>query len=306
MIFSKKYDNHVETVNSALEKYLNQKEVPQKIIYEAMQYSLISGGKRVRPVLCLAVSEIFNGNSQDALPFACAIEMIHTYSLIHDDLPCMDNDDFRRGRLTNHKVYGENTAVLAGDALLNYAFEIMLDACKETSLSSLLADKKLAFLKNKIAAAAAIAEASGVSGMIGGQVVDMQSEGKEISKDTLLYMHEHKTGALIKASVLSSALINNASDDELASLTEYAESLGMAFQIKDDILDVEGDSEVLGKPIGSDSGNKKTTFVTLFGIDESKNMLEKMTQKAIDSLDIFRENAEFLRKLAEYLSHRVK
>ncbi|MCX7923257.1 MAG: polyprenyl synthetase family protein [Clostridia bacterium] len=294
MSFKEKFKLWVDVVNDALDSFVPEKDTPEKTIYSAMRYSLMAGGKRLRPILAFAVCEILDGDRDEVLPYACAIEMIHTYSLIHDDMPCMDNDDYRRGRLTNHKVYGEGVAVLAGDALLNYAFELMLNYTMQNDNN----------LKGKVRAMQIIAKASGSSGMIGGQIVDLESEGKKISETTMNYIHKCKTGALIKAPVLAAAAICNASENELERLEEFAEKIGLAFQIKDDILDVEGSLEVMGKPTGSDAVNEKSTFVTLYGIEESKRMLCEITEQAINSLSIFGEKRDFLVQLAKYLVER--
>jgi geranylgeranyl diphosphate synthase, type II len=291
MEFRQQLGDWVEIINSALDVYVFEKDSLERTIYRAMRYSLTAGGKRLRPVLALAVCDIFEGDINEVMPYACAIEMIHTYSLIHDDLPAMDNDDYRRGRLTNHKVFGDAIAILAGDALLNYAFEIMLNFSLEN----------IGAAQNKMKAMQIIAKASGVSGMIGGQVVDIEAEGKIISGSELQYMHKCKTGALIKAPVMASAVLNNATKSESDALEVFSENLGLAFQIKDDILDVEGNSDVMGKPAGSDAENKKSTFVTLYGLNESKKLLKDTTNIAINSLDIFGEKAGFLKKLSEYL-----
>jgi len=295
MNFKEKLRERAELINNTLEKMIDEKDVPQKTIYTAMRYSLMAGGKRLRPVLALSVCDMLGGNPDDVLPFGCAIEMIHTYSLIHDDLPCMDNDDYRRGRLTNHKVFGEAVAVLAGDALLNYAFEVMTKAALEDPEN----------VKAKLEAMYIIANASGASGMIGGQIIDLESENKKISPELLHEMHKHKTGALIKASVLSAAAICHASKSVMDSLERFADMLGLAFQIKDDILDVEGNSELLGKNIGSDASNSKNTFVTLYGLEKSKEMLEDYTEQAIESINAFGEKGSFLKELANYLLERV-
>jgi len=295
MNFKEKLRERAELINNTLEKMIDEKDVPQKTIYTAMRYSLMAGGKRLRPVLALSVCDMLGGNPDDVLPFGCAIEMIHTYSLIHDDLPCMDNDDYRRGRLTNHKVFGEAVAVLAGDALLNYAFEVMTKAALEDPEN----------VKAKLEAMYIIANASGASGMIGGQIIDLESENKKISPELLHEMHKHKTGALIKASVLSAAAICHASKSVMDSLVRFADMLGLAFQIKDDILDVEGNSELLGKNIGSDASNSKNTFVTLYGLEKSKEMLEDYTEQAIESINAFGEKGSFLKELANYLLERV-
>jgi geranylgeranyl diphosphate synthase, type II len=294
MDFKGKYDKWLEVVNLAIDKYITEKDMPEKTVYSSMRYSVTAGGKRLRPVLSLAVCELLNGDINNVIPFACAIEMIHTYSLIHDDLPAMDNDDYRRGRLTNHKVYGDAIAVLSGDALLNYAFEVMLnDSVKNET--SILAKTRAMYI---------IAKASGASGMIGGQVVDLESEGKEISKKMLEYMHQCKTGAMIKAPIISSAVLCNANEEELKHLEMYADKIGLAFQIKDDILDIEGSLATMGKKSGSDIANKKSTFVTLYGMGKSKSMLNKITNEAIESIEYFGERSEFLKELALYVINR--
>ncbi|HEX9061700.1 MAG TPA: farnesyl diphosphate synthase, partial [Clostridia bacterium] len=231
---------------------------------------------------------------EDILPFACAVEMIHTYSLIHDDLPAMDNDDYRRGRLTNHKVYGEAIAILAGDALLNLAFETMINHIA----------RKTSNILSGVKAMQVISDASGAAGMIGGQVVDLENEDKEISGDLLRYMHSRKTGALIKAPVMAAAIVCNANPEQMEYLKVFSEKIGLSFQIKDDILDIEGDFDTLGKSIGSDIANNKSTFVSLYGLNESKALLRSTTQEGINAIESFGEKAEFLKELAEYLINR--
>ncbi|NJD03548.1 MAG: polyprenyl synthetase family protein [Ruminiclostridium sp.] len=230
MEFRTRFSKWTEIVNSALDSYIVLKDAPESIIYKAMKYSLSAGGKRLRPILALAVCEMLGGDERDILPYACAIEMIHTYSLIHDDLPAMDNDDFRRGRPANHKVFGEAIAILAGDALLNQAFELMLQY-------TLSGDDRLV---GRIEAMGIIARSSGTAGMIGGQVVDLESESRKITGDTLEYMHKCKTGALLKAPVLAAAALCGAGHDETERLDAYAAKIGLAFQIKVDKMDVEG------------------------------------------------------------------
>jgi len=296
MGFSESYDRWVNLVEEALNKYIVEKDVPEKTIYSAMLYSLKAGGKRLRPVLALSVCDLLDGDADEVIAFACALEMIHTYSLIHDDLPAMDNDDFRRGRPTNHRVFGEGVAILAGDALLNFAFEVMLD---DTS-------KYGANTAGKLAAMGIIAKASGPSGMIGGQVVDLESECREISTQTLEYMHSRKTGALIRASVEAAAAICGASGEQFHALSGYSEKIGLAFQIKDDILDVEGEAGVTGKNTGSDSKNKKSTFVTVYGLEKSKLMLKAVTGEAIAYISAFGEKAWFLKELALFIASRKK
>jgi len=286
-------NEYCSVINSNLNTLVPEIETSQKKIYEAMRYSLLIGGKRIRPVLTIAICEMFGGNIDDAIPFACAIEMIHTYSLIHDDLPAMDNDDYRRGVATNHKVYGEGMAVLAGDALLNKAFEVMLSALDDNSN-----------IEKKIKAIQLISNASGTEGMIGGQVIDIESEGKTINYETLKTMHSLKTGALIQASASAGALIAGARQEDIKKIDDYALNLGLAFQIKDDILSEIGDREKLGKNTGNDRENNKSTYVTILGLDESKVFLKKVTDSAIGALKDFGTKAEFLVELANYLLDR--
>ena len=239
-----------ELVENWIDDYFKGKPQESNKNFEAMIYSLKVGGKRVRPILMLLTYDMYKNDYKKILPFAAALEMIHTYSLIHDDLPCMDNDDLRRGKPTNHKIYGEAVAVLAGDGLLNEAMIIMLDQCLDGSL-------------NTIKASNLIAKASGAQGMIAGQISDILSEGITISEEELLYMHKNKTGELIKAAVVCGATLGNADQGDLSYLKEYGDKLGLAFQIKDDILDVIGDVSILGKNIKSDESNNKTTFITM-------------------------------------------
>lgn len=280
--------------NSLDSNLVNSKAAGKKIL-DAMEYSLMAGGKRIRPILSLAVCDMLRGDKNIVLPFAAAIELIHTYSLIHDDLPCMDNDDYRRGKLTNHKVFGEAMAVLAGDALLNLAFEIMLF---ET-----LKDRNNSYPCLKTAHM--IARAAGTTGMIGGQVLDMESERREISYEELCQMHGKKTGALFTASVLSPAILLDIDETLLKQLENYAVNIGLAFQIKDDILDFEGNSEVVGKTTGSDTINKKATFVSLLGIEKAKELLYDTTKKAEEALKPIPDN-EFLRQIAIFIAQRDK
>ncbi|WHH59636.1 polyprenyl synthetase family protein [Petroclostridium sp. X23] len=296
MNFKERLNDDIRLIDKYLDIYLPQKENYQKNIYEAMRYSLFAGGKRLRPVITLACCELMGGNREEAVPAACAIEMIHTYSLIHDDLPAMDNDDYRRGNLTNHKVFGEAMAILAGDALLNKAFEVAVD---ESVKKGVEAAKVIRVLS-------VIANAGGTEGMIGGQVVDMEAENKKIEEEHLSYMHLHKTGALIIASAKAGAIIGNATKEQMDAITTYSKNIGLAFQVKDDILDVEGDQDKLGKPIGSDINNNKSTFVSLLGLERSKEKVKEMTDEAIKSLNIFGERGWFLKDLALYLINREK
>lgn len=285
MNFDVSFKNYVSEVNDYLKNTLADKK---GLIYEAMGYSLYAGGKRIRPVLSLACCDAMGGNHDAALIYGSAIEMIHTYSLIHDDLPCMDNDDLRRGKPTNHIVYGEDTAVLAGDALLNIACESIVS---KTMLESNMSLKAL-----KV-----IFEASGAEGMIGGQVMDMLAEKEAPTAQTLNILHSKKTGALIRAAA-SIGAISACADENI--FNSYSSSLGLAFQIRDDILDIEGDAKKFGKPILSDEKNNKTTYVTLFGMDGAKKKLNEETQKAIASVEFLGEKGEFLKQLALYLLQR--
>jgi len=297
-MFKVKYDYLLKKINDALSTIITEKDSPENIIYKAMNYSLMAGGKRLRPVLLLAVSEMLDIDLEEVMPYACALEMIHTYSLIHDDLPAMDNDDYRRGVLTNHKVFGEATAILAGDALLNYAFEHMLDCLMDKSRN------KSYSLEDGVKAVSYIAKAAGVNGMIGGQVVDIESEGKEITLEQLEYIHKHKTGALIKASVMVPAILFSLDEDKKNALERYSSSIGLAFQVKDDILDAEGDFKLLGKSTGKDASSGKSTFVSMYGLENSREILNKLIKDAVESLQIFGEKAFFLKNLAAYIAER--
>lgn len=292
MNFKQKQSEYIKLVEDRLNESINIENQYYTFFKDAMQYSLMAGGKRLRPVLALATADMFGKELNDVLAFACSIEMIHTYSLIHDDLPAMDNDDYRRGKLTNHKVYGEAMAILAGDALLNQAYENMIEDAINNPNNRKLEAMKL------------IANYAGAHGMIGGQVIDLDSEGKAIAEDKLKTMHRLKTGALIKAPVESAAVICNASDKELSLLSNFAANLGLAFQIKDDILDVEGSIENMGKKPGSDALCEKTTYVTMYGLDESKKLLDRVTDEGISYLEQFNSSAQFLKDMALSLVKR--
>lgn len=274
--------------------YFKDKSGLQKTVIEAMEYSIKAGGKRLRPVLLLEVCEMLGGNTKDAMPFALAMEMIHTYSLIHDDLPAMDNDDYRRGKLTNHKVYGEGIAVLAGDGLLNLAFETMIEKV----------DQNPHLFDRGIKAMKIISKASGINGMIGGQVVDLECEGKKIDAETLDFIHDHKTSAMIEAAINAGAVLGEATESQYNELQNYGRCIGLAFQIVDDILDVIGDEKKLGKKVGSDLDNEKSTYPSLYGIEESKKIASKLIEKSLESLEVFDDKAKFLRGLAKYLEVR--
>lgn len=263
-------------------------------IYEAMRYSLMAGGKRLRPILCLATSELTGGTLESAMPTACAMEMVHTMSLIHDDLPAMDNDDYRRGRLTNHKVYGEDIAILAGDGLLTYAFEFIARQTKDVP-----AERVLSVI-------AWLGRAVGAEGLVGGQVLDLQSEGKpDVTVDTLTYIHRHKTGALLEASVVCGAILAGADEATLNRLSEYAQNIGLAFQIIDDILDITATPEELGKTAGKDLVAQKATYPSLWGLEESRRQADQLIASAKAQLDPFGDRAQPLRALADYIVART-
>jgi geranylgeranyl diphosphate synthase, type II len=265
---------------------------PDKI-YEAMRYSLLAGGKRLRPILCLASCELIGGNPDLVMPMACAVEMIHTMSLIHDDLPAMDNDDYRRGKLTNHKVYGEDIAILAGDGLLAYAFEYVATHTQGVSADRLLT------------AIAHLARAAGANGLVGGQVVDLESEGNpEISIETLTYIHNHKTGALLKACVVCGAILAGATAAEIEKLAQFAHNIGLAFQIIDDILDITATQAELGKTAGKDVAAQKATYPKLWGLAESKRQADKLVAEAKAILAEFGDRALPLQALADYITDR--
>lgn len=295
MDFKNWYDVKSKKIDKHLSLYLPDSDNRQNKIYESMRYSLNAGGKKVRPILMMAVFEMFRTNEEDSImPFACALEMIHTYSLIHDDLPAMDDDDYRRGQLTNHKVYGVAMAILAGDALLNKAVETVLENRSSMNLSAEIILTCLEILLRS----------SGTEGMIGGQVVDMFVE--ERSKEYLEYMHRLKTGALIRAACQIGAVAGGASEKEISHITSYADYLGLAFQAKDDILDVIAVESDLGKPTGSDEKNDKLTYVTLLGLAESERLLEQYTRIAIDSISHLGDKSHRLVEIAEYLLERKK
>lgn len=262
-------------------------------LFESMLYSLKNGGKRVRPVLAVLFCEACGGEAAAVIPLACAVEYIHTYSLIHDDLPCMDNDDYRRGKLSNHKVYGEATALLAGDSLLTYAFEMIYEGAQRGCYSAETAIESVGILSHL----------AGAYGMAGGQLVDLESEGKAVTVDTLKYMDELKTGALIKAACLLGCTAAGASYEQKKAAEVFADNIGLAFQIKDDILDVTSTAEKLGKPIGSDAANDKSTYVGLLGLETCKNLVEELTDKAMEALSAFDNNGELI-AYAEYLCNR--
>ena len=281
---------YARITEEALRGYVKEEDVPQKKLYEAMCYSLFAGGKRLRPAIMMMTAKMLGCSPKRVLPFACAMEMIHTYSLIHDDLPAMDNDDLRRGKPTNHKVFGEAEAILAGDALLTKAFEITAD-CNTDEVDP----------GRVIKAIKALAAAAGAEGMVGGQIIDIGSNPDSIEK--LKHMHLLKTGAIIRASGVIGAILSGASEEQTEAIDGYCCNLGIAFQIQDDILDVCGNEKDLGKNIGSDAENEKSTYVTLCGIEEARALQEEYIEKAKKCLEIFK-NTEELSALADMLKNR--
>jgi len=290
-----------EIIEEALEKYFSSLPEAGEMEFsaslrKAMQYSLFAGGKRIRPILSLAAFEAVGGKGDKILPFACALEMIHTYSLIHDDLPAIDNDDYRRGKPTCHKVFGEAIGVLAGDALLTEAFKLMSDCSIQEGFSG--NERLILGVINEVA------QAAGMSGMVGGQVLDVESAGKEVDPPTIQYIHTHKTGALIAASVKMGAKIGGAKEKALGALTSYGEKIGLAFQISDDVLNVEGDAVTLGKSTGSDRSKGKATYPSVFGLTESKKRAEELVESAVSDLRIFGKEADPLREIARFIISR--
>ena len=281
-------------VNDALDRYTPGPAVHPTELHEAIRYSLFAGGKRIRPLLCIASAEAVGGNASDVLPTACALEMIHTFSLIHDDLPAIDNDDFRRGYPTSHKKFGEAIAVLAGDALHTLAFTTIA-VHQQASLASTV-----------INVVRCVALASGTLGMVGGQVDDIACEGKDISPETLRSIHKRKTGALLNAAIEAGALLAGASPADLSALSLYGEQIGLAFQIIDDILDVTSDDATLGKPAGSDLKNDKATYPKLFGLEESNRLAHSAADAAIAAIASFGSEAEPLRSFARFIISREK
>lgn len=299
MEFKQNLKTYQDIVNNELEKYLRKEECPEKTLNNSMEYSLMAGGKRLRPILVLATYQLFKEDIEEAMPFAVAIEMVHNFSLIHDDLPEVDNDDFRHGKPTNHKQFNHPTALLAGDGLLNQAYIVLSDEIlysAENQYKENYCEKVRAF--NEFSKA--------VDRMIAGEYLDTELEGKQISKEMLEYIHINKTGALLKLCVRMGAILAGASEKDLKKLTKYAENIGLAFQIKDDILSEEGDPKITGKPVGNDKEMGKCTYVSYYGLDGAKKELDKITQEAIEQLKDYGEKAEFLSQLATYIKNRNK
>jgi geranylgeranyl diphosphate synthase type II len=282
-------------IDKALERWVaGEHEFPPQI-HQAMRYSLFAGGKRIRPILTLAAAEAVGGRAVDVLPFACSMELIHTYSLIHDDLPAMDNDDLRRGKPTSHKIFGEALAILTGDALLSEAFYLMSRA---DLMKKVPPDRRLKAISQ-------IAHASGSLGMVGGQTLDILSQGKEIDKNLLEFIHTHKTGALIAASVGAGAILGGASPREYKALKGFGEKLGLAFQIIDDLLDVQGEVRKLGKAVGKDQIQKKATYPAVFGVNDSRRRADVLVQEALAHLEPFNRRANPLREIAQFILLRT-
>lgn len=291
--FKAEWKKRADLVEEGLLRELKKVPAYDETLEKAMEYSLMAGGKRLRPVLLMAAADAVGKDGAAFLTTGCAIEMIHTYSLIHDDLPAMDNDDYRRGKPTNHKVFGDGIAVLAGDALLTLAFEVMLrqEGAAPETLVTVVSE---------------MSRAAGPYGMVGGQVLDLEGEGRRLDLAALRKIHMGKTGALFCAAIRSGAILAGAKEEELAALTLYAERFGLAFQITDDILDVTGDEAAIGKPVGSDVRNEKATYVTLTSLEEAQKLAEAAVSEAVEALRIFDERAAFLRELALFLLRREK
>ena len=287
------WQERLNLVEKQLDKEFPAGAALDKTLGEAMRYSLLAGGKRLRPIMLMAAADAVGKHGENFVTAACAVEMVHTYSLIHDDLPAMDNDDYRRGKLTNHKVYGEAMAILAGDGLLTLAFEVLLRQGRVSHAALLTAVRELA-------------GAAGAGGMVGGQALDLRATGQKLDLAALKRMHGGKTGRMFQASLRIGAILAGATNAELTALTTYADNFGLAFQITDDILDFTGDADVIGKPVGSDERNQKATYVTLTSLAQARTLAEEAVTEAKNALVGFGERAEFLRELADYLIMRNK
>lgn len=299
MEFKEKLRKYQDIINNELDKYVRKEKCPEEILNNSMEYSLIAGGKRLRPILVIATYELFKNDYEECMPFAVAIEMVHNFSLIHDDLPEVDNDDFRHGKPTNHKQFGHATALLAGDGLLNQAYIVISN--------EILYSIENQYKENFHNRARAFNEfTKAVDRMIAGEYLDTELEGKNISEKMLQYIHENKTGALLKLCVRMGAILADSSENDLKKLSTYADKIGLAFQIKDDILSEEGNPKITGKPVGNDKELEKCTYVSYYGLDGAKKELNKIIKEAIDELEIYGEKAEFLRQLACYIKDRNK
>ena len=295
MEFKEKLKDYQYLINSELKKYTRKQKCPEKILNDSMEYSLMAGGKRLRPILVIASYQLFKDNIEKCMPYAVAIEMVHNFSLIHDDLPAIDNDDFRHGKLTNHKKFNESTAILAGDALLNDSYIVISKDLKKANIDE---------LPNKLKVFSEFSNA--IDRMIAGEYLDTEYEGKQISAEDLEYIHKNKTGALLKLCVRMGAILADCEERDLTKLTNYAEKIGLAFQIKDDILSEEGNEEILGKPVGNDKEMKKCTYISQYGLEKAKKILSQITKEAISEVEEYGERAEFLKELALYIQNRNK
>ena len=295
MNFKEELKEYQNLINRKLEKHLRKEECLEKVLNNSMEYSLMAGGKRLRPILVVATYELFKKDIEKVMPYAMAIEMVHNFSLIHDDLPGIDNDDFRHGKPTNHKKFNEATAILAGDGLLNQAYITISEDLKNSDIGE---------LPNKLKVFEEFTKA--VDRMIAGEYVDTEYEGKQIAEKELEYIHKNKTGALLTLCVRMGAILASATGEQLEKLTNYAQKIGLAFQIKDDILSEEGIEEILGKPVGNDKELEKCTYVSKYGLEESKIILNKITEEAVKQLEEYGEKGEFLKELAYYIQNRNK
>ena len=294
MEFKEQLKKYQEIVNTELEKYLKKENCPEKRLNEAVEYSLMAGGKRLRAILVLVVYKMFKQDYTEAMPYAIALEMIHNFSLIHDDLPEVDNDDFRHGKPTNHKMFNHPTALLAGDLLFNQAYVVISKDLNDSTSN----------IQNKLRVFNEFSNA--VERMICGEYLDTELEGQNISTKMLEYIHENKTGALLKLSVRMGAILAEANEEDINKLSAFADKIGLAFQIKDDILSEEGNPEITGKPVGNDKEHNKCTYVSIFGLQEAKQELEKTIKEAVQIIEIYGEKAEFLKQLAIYIKDRNK
>lgn len=295
MNFKEALKKYQVQINQELEKHIRKQKCPEEILNQSMEYSLMAGGKRLRPILVLATYQLFKQDVEKCMPYAVAIEMVHNFSLIHDDLPGIDNDDFRHGKPTNHKRFNEATAILAGDGLLNLAYMVIGQDLVNSELEEL--PQKTKIIKE-------FSEA--IDRMIVGEYVDTEWEGRKITPEELQYIHENKTSAFLKISVRMGAILANSTEQDLEKVTHYAEKIGLAFQIKDDILSEEGDEKILGKPVGNDKKLEKCTYVSQYGLQGTKDILAEITKEAIHELENFGEKAEFLKELALYIQNRDK
>ena len=298
MEFKKELEEYQELINTELNKYIKKEECFEKKLNEAIEYSLMAGGKRLRAILVVDTYKLFRSDYEKCLPYAVAIEMTHNFSLIHDDLPEIDNDDFRHGKPTNHKQFNHATALLAGDGLFNYAYEIMSDDLEKSIQSGDIE------IKNKIIVLKEFSNA--VGRMVAGEYLDTELEGQEISIELLNYIHTNKTGALLKLCVRMGAILANAPDEDIERLSRYAEKIGLAFQVKDDILSEEGNPDITGKPVGNDKEHNKCTYVSYYGLEKAKKELERIINEALEDLEPYGEKANFLKELTLYIKNRNK